>query len=83
MDDESGDGGDGGVGGEGWRKAVEGTAGAAGLSPEAPTPPREPRDPEAIRRYCGRTSVSGRESSSLSYASSTAAFLFSQTGQKN
>ena len=38
---------------------------------EAPKPPKEPSDPEAIRRYCGRTSVSGRESSSRSYASST------------
>jgi hypothetical protein len=31
-----------------------------------PSPPKEPRDPEAIRRYCGRTSVSGRESSNRS-----------------
>ena len=39
---------------------------------EAPaSPPKEPSDPEAIRKYCGRTSVSGRESSSRSYASST------------
>ncbi len=38
---------------------------------EDPRPPREPSDPEAIRKYCGRTSVSGRESSSRSYASST------------
>ena len=38
---------------------------------EVPSPPREPRDPEAIRKYCGRTSASGRESSSLSYAPST------------
>ena len=78
IDDESGEGaegGDGGVGVEGWRKAVEGRAGGAGQIPEAPSPPREPKDPEAIRRYCGRTSVSGRESSSLSYASSTATYF--------
>ena len=80
MDDESvGEGGavggGGGGGGVGWRKAVEGTAGAAALIPAAPSPPREPRDPEAIRKYCDRTSVSGRESSSLSYASSTATFF--------
>ena len=31
-----------------------------------PNPPKEPRDPEAIRKYCGRTSVSGRESSNRS-----------------
>lgn len=42
-----------------------------GDTPAAPNPPREPRDPEAIRKYCGRTSVSGLESSSRSYASST------------
>ena len=58
-------------GGEGWRKALAATGamvasrGKAGLT-AAPSPPREPMDPVAIRRYCGRTSVSGRESSSRS-----------------
>lgn len=53
-------------------EAAERPEGPAGMAAGHPRPPREPSDPEAIRKYCGRTSVSGLESSSRSYEASSA-----------